>query len=198
MTTKNMGNKKPKKVSVHQLKHDAFTREFIFNPLMAKRYAIKKHAKKTSTITTEGIIMFEQAEFCHSSNGIMLHPEFLAFYIGLKDGCAKKLLFYILFHVADLHSSKFSFNEHIIKEFNNYCKRIDGKTAYKTDVVKQAIRDLVNANLCISVQRKKFMLNPLIVSASRREQWSLINAYTLELMKKNKDVDAHFFPKYLV
>ncbi len=67
MTTKNMGNK-PKKVSVHQLKHDAFTREFIFNPLMAKRYAIKKHDKKTSTITTEGIIMFEQAEFCHLSN----------------------------------------------------------------------------------------------------------------------------------
>ena len=196
MATKNMG-KKAKKVSLYQQKHDAFTREFIFNPLMAKNYAIKKHAKKTSTITIDDLIVFEQAELLHSSNGIMLHPEFLAFYIGLKDGCAKKLLLYILFHVADLHSSKFPFNEHIIKEFNNYCKRIDGKTAYKPDVVKQAIRDLVNTNLCISVHRQKFMLNPLIVSASRREQWSLINAYTLELIKKNKDVDAHFFPKYL-
>ena len=194
MATKNMG----KKVSVHQQKHDAFTREFIFNPLMANKYAIKKHAKKTTTVTTEDLIVFEQAELLHSSNGKMLHPEFLAFYIGLKDGCAKKLLLYILFHVADLHSSKFPFNEHIIKEFNNYCKRIDGKTAYKPNVVKQAIRDLVNANLCISVHRQEYMLNPLIVSASRREQWSLINAYTLELMKKNKDVDAHFFPKYLV
>ena len=197
MTTKNMG-KKHNKVSVHQQKHDAFANEFIFNPLMANKYAKKKHDKKTSTITTDNLIVFEQAELSHSSNGIMLHPEFLAFYIGLKDGCAKKLLFYILFHVADLHSSKFSFNEHIIKEFNNYCKRIDGKTAYKPNVVKQAIRDLVNANLCISVHRQEYMLNPLIVSASRREQWSLINAYTLELMKKNKDVDAHFFPKYLV
>ena len=197
MATKIKGTK-PKKVSVHQQKHDAFTREFIFNPLTTHKYAIKKHAKKTSTVKTADIKMYEQAELRHSSNGIMLHPEFLVFYIGLKEGCAKKLLLYILFHVADLHSSKFPFNEHIIKEFNNYCKRIDGKTAYKPDVVKQAIRDLVNANLCISVQRQEYMLNPLIVSASRREQWSLINAYTLELMKKNKDVDAHFFPKYVV
>jgi hypothetical protein len=196
MATKTKG-KKSKRISVHQQQHDAFTRDFLFSPLMAHRYAIKKHPKKTSSLTTEGIIVYKQTELRHSSNGIMLHPEFLAYYLGLKEGCAKKLLLYILFHVADLHCSKFPFNEHIIKEFNNYCNRIDGKKGYKPDVVKQAIRDLVNANLCISVQRQEYMLNPLIVSASRREQWSLINAYTLELLKKNKEVDAHFFPKYI-
>jgi len=188
--------KKAKDISVYQQSHDAFTKDFIFNHLAASGYSARRHPKKTSLKTSDGINLYETAELRHSSNGIKLHPEFLAFYLGLKEGCAKKLLLYILFHVVKLHSCKFPFNDHIIKEFNDYCRRVTGKPEYKNDVVKQAIRDLVDANLCLSVKRQEYMINPLIVSVNQREQWSLINTYTKELLNKGKEIDANFFPKY--
>ena len=189
-----MENTKQQKKTKQQ-QHTAFVNDHIFNVLAETRYIPKKHMKKVGVKKSKKVILFKESKLIYSASGINLHPEFLAFYLAMKDGCAKNLLLFILFHVVNFKTCHFPFTDHIIQEFNDYCKRVTGIT-YKPDVVKQAVRDVVVANLAISVKRKEYMLNPLIVSVNQRDHWSLINAYTDALMGKGLDVDDHLFPKY--
>jgi hypothetical protein len=189
-----MENTKQQKKTKQQ-QHTSFVNDHLFNVLAETRYVQKKHMKKVAVKKSKEVNLFQESELIYSSSGLNLHPEFLAFYMTMKADCAKKLLLYILFHVVDLKTCHFPFTDHIIQEFNDYCKRVTGVT-YKPDVVKQAVRDVVAANLAISVKRKEYMLNPLIVSVNQRDHWSLINAYTTELMRKRLDVDDHLFPRY--
>jgi hypothetical protein len=190
-TTKN------NKPSAHQLKHNSIAKNHLFFHLTGTRYKVAKHNKTTGTRSTDGITMVDKSQLQYSLSGIAIHPEFLPYFFEVPDGCAKKLLLYIIFHVVDTQTCQFPFNEHVCQQFIDYCKAINPETIYKMDSVKiKAIRELVKSNLVISLRRKQYMLNPIILSNNKTTKWLLINTYIQELIKKKKAVDANFFPKY--
>lgn len=181
------------------IQHGIVGRNVIFNSSSNVNYKVGKHSITMSSSKymdgEEEFVTLDRKEFKFSKTGLTLLPEFLPFYMTMKEGCAKKLLMYILFHELEMKTCTFPFDDHVIVQFNNYCKLVNAPT-YKEDVVKQAIRDIVDANLAISVKRKSYMINPIIVSIGSKSRWSLINAYLVKLKDKGKEIDDSFFPKY--
>jgi hypothetical protein len=84
-----------------------------------------------------------------------------------------------------------------IAEFNELVTAINSLKVYKPDVVKQALRKLVDANILQSVVRGSYMVNPMIVAKDNTLKRALINEYSTLLIKRGKDVEADFFPKYI-
>lgn len=176
-------------------KQGILSKEFIFNPSSNVTYSQGRHNITMSERKEEETILLDKKQISFTKSGRILHPEFLPFFMTMRDGCAKKLLLYILFHELDIPTMTFPFDTHLINQFNKYCLMVDG-TEYKHDVVKQAIRDIVDANLAISLERKLYMINPLIISMQRKSRWQLINKYITTLISKGKEVDANFFPRF--
>jgi len=177
-------------------KQGKVSKEFIFNPSSNVKYSQGKHNITMSSRNEEETILLDKKQLSFTKSGRILHPEFLPFFMTMRDGCAKKLLLYILFHELDTNTMTFPFDTHLINQFNKYCAMVEG-TEYKQDVVKQAIRDIVDANLTISLERKLYMINPLIISMPHKSRWQLINKYITALIGKDKEVDANFFPRYV-
>lgn len=178
------------------LKHNAFARDFIFTTLSTSKYKVSKHSTTTGTRIEQGIVLPDKSQLQCSVSGIGIHPEFLPYFFGVPNGCPQKLLLFIIFHVVEKATCQFPFNEHVCQQFINFCEAINPASTYKMDVVKKAIRPLVDANLVLSVERQQYLLNPLIISTGKKAKWSLINIYIQALMKKGKAVDANFLPKY--
>lgn len=176
-------------------KQGIVSKEFIFNPSSNVKYSQGKHNITMSSRNEEETILLDKKQLSFTKSGRILHPEFLPYFMTMKDGCAKKLLLYILFHELDIPTMTFRFDTHLINQFNKYCSMVDG-TEYKHKVVKQVIRDIVAANLTISLKRSLYMINPLIISMPSKSRWQLINKYITALIDKDKEVDANFFPRF--
>ena len=190
MSKANKNSKPP----IYQRRHDIFAKNFIFSGNLPYRHA--RHKRTTGIRVSDGVNLPTKEELRYSVSGITIHPEFLPYFFEIPGGCPQKLLLYLVFHVVNPNTCRFPFNEHICQEFINYCEAINPASIYRIGVVKQAMRSLVKANLAISLSRKHYMLNPLILSTSRTTRWTLINEYTQALIKKGKSADGNFFPIY--
>ncbi|MBL7690605.1 MAG: hypothetical protein JNM41_03355 [Flavipsychrobacter sp.] len=125
---------------------------------------------------------------------ISLHPEAAAFLFHI-DGCARKLLTYIIFFEVDIESCLFAFNAKVIYNFNEYCNMFG--SAYSDKVIRKAIGQLSRRNVAISTARGTYMLNPLLyggISPGTRKE--LITKYGSYLLKKKKDVAECSYPIY--
>jgi hypothetical protein len=163
---------------------------------MGTKYSISKHEKTTGKKVQDNYVSFDKSQLQYSASGIGIHPEFLPYFFGVDAGCPQKLLLFIIFHVANINTCEFQFNQQVIQQFIEYGTAINKASIYKATVVKKAIRKLVAANLVVSVQRMSYMLNPLILTSPKTKRWALINSYVQILLRKGKVVDASFLPKY--
>jgi hypothetical protein len=186
---------KAKPSESHQA-HDRFAQDNIFSTLTNTRYETAKLDITTGIRDEDGIKLLDKNQLRYSVSGITIHPEFLPYFFNVPNGCPQRLLLFVIFYIVDLKTCEFPFNAHEIKRFNSYCSDWSSASIYKETVVRQAIRDLVDANLVLSVKRSKYMINPMILSGNKTDKWSLINRYRAVLTAKDKGVDIKFFPKY--
>jgi hypothetical protein len=146
-------------------------------------------------IGADGFVMLNRKKLIVSGSSIKIYPEFLAYAVGL-EGCPLKLILYILFHKIDLVTCRLLINDQVIKEFKDYISVVESTKKYKKDVVKQALRKLVEANLLQSVKRGFYMVNPMVIAKDSALRRTLISEYSKILFEKGNDVEADFFPKY--
>lgn len=178
--------------------HDSYTKDFVFNDMVNTTPISGHQVERTVSVvqTKSKVTLLSKKKLKVSGTSTKIYPEYMAYTVGL-EGCAAKLINYIIFHKINLSTNRFVFNDMFIAEFNELVTAINSLKVYKPDVVKQALRKLVDANILQSVVRGSYMVNPMIVAKDNTLKRALINEYSTLLIKRGKDVEADFFPKYI-
>ena len=135
---------------------------FTFNEGKDVFYKPKKISRARSLRVDEDVVIPSNVNEKVSGDGITIYPEFMEYCYSL-EGCPKKLLFYLIFHHADLGSCEFTFNDQTIHEFRSYDKIVtNNRKTYTTAAIKSALRSLVKTNISVNIKRGKYMINPMI------------------------------------
>lgn len=181
-----------------QEQHDSYTKDFVFNDMVNAAPITGHQVERTVSVvqTKSKVILLNKKKLKVSGTSTKIYPEYMAYTVGL-EGCAAKLINYIIFHKINLTTNRFVFNDMFIAEFNDLVQAINSKKVYKPGVVKQALRKLVEANILQSVARGLYMVNPMIIAKDNTLKRALINEYSTFLINAGKDVVADFFPKYI-
>ena len=100
--------------------HNKILNEFTFNESLTSSYTPRKKLSRVrSSYIDEGVVMLEWQDEMVSNTGRIIYPEFME-YSYFVEGCAKKLLYYLVFHHVDVTTCEFLFNDQIVYEFNCY------------------------------------------------------------------------------
>lgn len=185
------------RISVNQIeKHKQILSAFTFDKYSRVTYSPKKIERRTGIIADEGINILQSQNELISGSGRALFPEFVE-YCYFLEGCPKKLLLFLVFHHVDQNTCEFLYNAETVHNFKKYDSIMaDGKSPYTASSIKGALRKLVDSNLISGLTQKKYMLNPMIMGgAGVFQRVSLINKYSLALLRKRKNTIDGFLPK---
>ena len=164
-------------ISEQEQQHKKILNDFTFDEHKKRFYKKKKICRVTSLVVDEEVKIHKSHNEVVADTGIVIYPEFME-YCYFLEGCARKLLHYLIFHHMET-SGEFIFNDQVIAEFQGYDFIIDRDAkSYTTGVVRSAIRKLVQYNIITNFNREKYMVNPMIaggISASDRRR--LIGVY---------------------
>ncbi len=184
------------KLNNKQQEHHQFTNEFILNEVNEVGYKSKSMNRIIGMRRSEGVNLPKEQNIKFSNIGVSIYPEFLPYIMNL-EGCAAKLITYLLLFRVKPNLGVFKWNEEVITEFIRCCQAAKPtKAPYKLETVKKAIRVLVKNNLVCSVERGRYIINPLMAAPNEAVRRQLINDYSKALLKKRKHVDDRFFPMY--
>ena len=106
-------------------------------------------------------------------------------------------MFYLLLREFNYKTGEYSFNRLTIAQFIDYCDQVYGDK-YSVSTVKQAHQELVEKNITLNISRGSYFLNPLIAGGKGRREYSrrmLLRAYSLLLIKKNRNPETDLYPK---
>lgn len=185
------------RIAVKQIeKHKQILSAFTFDEYSRVIYSPKKIERRIGIIADEGINILQSQNELISGSGRTLFPEFVE-YCYFLEGCSKKLLLFLVFHHVNHITCEFLYNDQTVHNFNKYNSIMaDGKPPYKASAIKGALRKLVDSNLIGNLATGKYMLNPMIMGGnSVPQRMSLINTYSLALIRKKKDTIEGFLPK---
>ena len=185
-------------ISKQEQQHKKILHDFTFDQHKIKLYKKKKISRVTSMGSDEGVKIPHLHNEVVSEIGVLIYPEFME-YCYFLDGCARKLLYYVIFHHMQT-TCEFVFNDQVIEEFACYdAIMIRGNKSHTHGVIRSAIRKLVDHNIVTNIKREKYMVNPMIAGGtSALDRRRLIGVYANILVAKGKDGITDFFPRYNV
>jgi len=180
-----------------EIKHKeflAFTSEILKDKIKKK-----KRSRIIGYIYNEDVKMPVSLDEILIDAKLTLYPEAIPYLFQL-EGCPKKLFLFLLLYRTKVRShrveneAKFKFNSSTISLFNQFCDIYP--PVYGETSVKQAIKQLREQNIILSVGRGENLINPMITGGKNfRARCRLIQQYGEELVRQDKNPWECFYPK---
>jgi hypothetical protein len=142
----------------------------------------------------QGITLIHSVTENVTSPSFTLCPESIMYLFHI-DAIAKNLLFYLIFYHVDFETCLVRVDDSTKFNFLDYCQRFSKTYKYRT--IKSALDKLVKANILLSVERYKYMLNPVVAGPlNDTKRRNLIRDYSKLLIEKGKDGNNDFYPAF--